>query len=43
MKKFIAGLIVAACVLALVGCGTLNGAGQDIAGAGHSIQKAANR
>ena len=42
MKRFIAGIVLVACVLALVGCGTMNGAGQDIQGAGQSIQKAAS-
>jgi len=43
MKRFIAGIIFVACVVALVGCGTMRGFGQDVSGSGQSIQKAASK
>ncbi len=42
MKRFIAGIILAACAVALVGCGTVNGFGRDMQSGGRKIQKAAD-
>ena len=42
MKRFIAGIILVVCTLALVGCETMKGAGKDIQTGGQDIQKAAS-
>ena len=42
MKRYIAGIILAVCVLAVAGCGTMRGFGQDVQGGGRDIQKAAS-
>ena len=38
IKTFLTLLYVAACLLALAGCNTIHGAGQDIEAAGEGIQ-----
>lgn len=43
MKQLIAAIIFVACAVALAGCGTMKGFGQDMQGSGQSIQKAASR
>ena len=43
MNRMIAGLILFACVVTLVGCETMRGAGRDIEDTGKNIQKTANK
>lgn len=42
MNKFLAGIVLVACVAVLAGCETMKGAGKDIQSGGQSIQKAAS-
>ncbi len=43
MNRMIAGFVLFMCVVTLVGCETMRGAGRDIEDTGKNIQKTANK